>query len=141
MAVRWSNTVRHAVLDAWETAIGTESILEIWSGTRPTALADSPSGTKLASFTLASDWAEAAGATTAGRKNLNNLALSTTAIAGAPTNATYYRITSSGGTVHEDGTITATGGGGDLTIDNVSIASGQTVRVTGWYKTAPHAPS
>lgn len=37
---------------------------------------------------------------------------------------------SSGTVCHEQGTITATGGGGDMTVDNTSIASGQTVTVT-----------
>jgi hypothetical protein len=30
------------------------------------------------------------------------------------------------------GTVTATGGGGDLTLDNTSINSGQTVNITSW---------
>jgi hypothetical protein len=37
------------------------------------------------------------------------------------------------------GTITASGGGGDMTLDNVSIATGQTVNVTGFTLTAPGA--
>lgn len=36
-----------------------------------------------------------------------------------------------------DGTVTATGGGGDVEIDNTSIASGQTVELTSLTWTAP----
>jgi hypothetical protein len=46
----------------------------------------------------------------------------------------------SGGTVcHMQGTVTATGGGGDMTIDNTSIASGQSVTVTGFTLTEGNA--
>jgi len=45
--------------------------------------------------------------------------------------AAHFRIYASDGTtVHMQGTITATGGGGDMTLDNTSIASGQTVTIT-----------
>lgn len=37
-----------------------------------------------------------------------------------------------GTTLIERGTVTATGGGGDATVDNTSIASGQVFNVTGW---------
>lgn len=43
------------------------------------------------------------------------------------------------GVCHMQGTVTATGGGGDLTVDNTSIASGQTVQLTGFTLTAPGA--
>ena len=40
---------------------------------------------------------------------------------------------------HMQGTITATGGGGDMTLDNTNIAAGQTVNITGFTLTAPGA--
>ena len=39
----------------------------------------------------------------------------------------------------EEGTVTATGGGGDLTLDNTSITAGQTVTITAWNRTMPAA--
>jgi hypothetical protein len=39
----------------------------------------------------------------------------------------------------EEGTVTATGGGGDLTLDNTSITAGQTVTITSWTRTMPAA--
>jgi hypothetical protein len=44
-----------------------------------------------------------------------------------------------GGTCHAQGSVTATGGGGDLTLDNVNIASGQTVSVATWAFTDANA--
>jgi hypothetical protein len=45
--------------------------------------------------------------------------------------AAHFRVYDSGGTVCGiQGTVTATGGGGDMTLDNTSIASGQQVTVT-----------
>jgi hypothetical protein len=145
MAVQFSVTLRNAMLDAIETTISTTPKLQIYSGSAPATCATAASGTKLAEFTLDSDWASAASSGTKTMiKSASALSTSnyytTTAVAGAPTNAGYYRIVDSAGTTcHEQGTVTATGGGGDLTLDNISIASGQEVRVTGFVKTAPGA--
>ena len=139
MTVQWSTTLRNALLDQWQTTIGTSAKIEIFSGSMPANVAAATTGTKLAEFDLASNWASAA---SAGSKSLSSLPLSTTGQSGAGsgTNAGYYRIFASDGTTcHEQGTITITGGGGDLTLDNVSIASGQTVNITAFSKTAPGA--
>lgn len=135
MTVQYSATVRHGMLDAIETAIGPSAKLQIWTGSQPANCATAASGTKLAEFSLASDWAAAA---SSGSKALNNLPLSTTGLAAGT--AGYYRFTDSAGTTcHEQGSVTATGGGGDITIDNAVIASGQTIQVTAFTKTAPGA--
>lgn len=135
MAVKWSTTVRNAVLDAWETAIGTGAIIRIYTGSAPAAVGDASTGTLLVQYTLASDWAAAA---SGGTKSLNSVPISGT---GADTGtAGYYRIFASNGTTcHEQGTVTATGGGGDMTISNTSITSGQAVNITSFVLTAPRA--
>mgnify|MGYP000992978288 FL=1 len=51
--------------------------------------------------------------------------------ASAAGTAGYFRIyDSTGTTCHMQGSVTATGGGGDLQLDNVSIANGQTVTIS-----------
>jgi hypothetical protein len=126
MSIQFSTTVRNAMLDVVESTIGTAAILKIWSGTAPANCAASDTGTTLVSYTLASDWAAAA---SSGSKSFNNTPISGTA--SATGTATYFRIFNSAGTTcHWQGTVTATGGGGDMTLDNTSIASGQTVNVT-----------
>lgn len=135
MTVTWSDAVRNAMLDGWEVALGVSAILRIYSGAAPTQVSDAQTGTKLAEFTLASDWA---GNAAGGVKAMTGTPLSTTGI----TNGTagHYAIYASDGvTCHERGSITVTGGGGDMTIDNTSIASGQTVKITAFQKTMPGA--
>jgi hypothetical protein len=52
----------------------------------------------------------------------------------------HFRIYDSGGTVcHLQGTVTATGGGGDMTVDNVVFAVAQVFNVTSFTLTAPNA--
>lgn len=134
MAIQLSTAVRNAMLDAIETAVGTSAKIRILTGTQPATCATAESGTLLVQFSLASDWAAAAAS---GSKAFNTI---TGTAATGTGNAGYYRLVDSAGTTcHEQGTITATGGGGDMTIDNISIASGQTVNVTGWTWTEPGA--
>lgn len=135
MTVQWSTTLRNALLDQWETTVGTSAVVKIFTGSAPANCGTADSGTKLVEFDLASDWASAA---SSGSKSLSSTPISATA-AGTGT-AGYYRIyESTATTCHEQGTVTVTGGGGDMTIDNTSITSGQTVKITSWTKTAPGA--
>ena len=127
MAIQLSTTVRNARLDAIETAIGVSAKLQIYTGTMPANCSTAASGTKILDDALASDWAANA---TGGTKALSGTPISGTGTGGGGT-AGYFRIYDSAGTTcHMQGTVTATGGGGDMTIDNTSIANGQTVNVT-----------
>jgi hypothetical protein len=135
MTIQYSTTLRNTWLDDWEAVLGTSAKIFIRTGPPPANCAAADSGTLLAEFDLASDWsANASG----GAKTLSSLTLSTISVGTGL--AGHYRITDSAGTTcHEQGTVTATGGGGDATIDNTSISSGQTVQITAWTKTAPGA--
>lgn len=128
MTMQLSVAVRNAMLDAVETAAGTSAKVEIKTGAPPASCAAAATGTILASFTLASDWMAAA---SSGSKAFSSVPLSITA--SNTGTAAHFRVYASDGTTcHIQGTITATGGGGDMTIDNTSINSGQTVRITGF---------
>jgi hypothetical protein len=50
--------------------------------------------------------------------------------------AGHYRIYDSGGNCKVQGTVTATGGGGDMTLDNVVIAVSQVVTIATYSWTA-----
>jgi hypothetical protein len=51
--------------------------------------------------------------------------------------AGHFRIKDSGGTTcHIQGTVTITGGGGDMTLDNTSIAAAQAITITAFSITA-----
>jgi hypothetical protein len=126
MAFQFSTTVRNAALDQMETTIGTAPTLEIRSGTVPANCAAADSGTVLATITLPSDWSNAA---SGGSKTLLGTWQDTSA--DATGTAGHFRL-KQGATCHIQGTVTATGGGGDMTLDNTSLASGQQFTVTGF---------
>lgn len=126
MAVQLSVAVRNARLDSIESTIGTSAILRIRSGAQPATCATADSGTVLATLNLPSDWMAAA---SSGSKALSGTWQDLSADAAGT--AGHFRIYDSGGTVCGiQGSITATAGGGDMTLDNTSIASGQQVTIT-----------
>ena len=128
MTSQLSTAVRNARADAIESTIGTSPILEIWSGTKPSdcSSADAGDGSVLATLNLDSDWLAAA---TGGTKSKSGTWEDLSADANGT--ATHFRIKDSGGsTCHWQGTVTVTGGGGDMEVDNTSIALGQQITVT-----------
>lgn len=135
MSLQLSVAARNALLDAIETAIGTSAVLKIRSGSAPADCAAADSGTVLATLSLPSDWMAAA---SSGAKAKAGTWQDTSADAAGT--AAHFRIYASDGTTcHAQGTVTATGGGGDMTLDNTSIASGQQVTITSFSLTAPNA--
>jgi hypothetical protein len=129
MTVQLSFTVRNAMLDALETAIGTGAVVKLRSGSPPANAAAADTGTVLASMTLASDWMAAAAS---GSKNFSSLPIEDTSADAAGTLG-HYRVYASGGTTcHMQGTITVTGGGGDMTVDAVSVVVAQDIKITAW---------
>jgi hypothetical protein len=131
VAIQQSDTQRNARLDAISTTWGASPLFRIYSGTPPADETAALSGnTLLAVVTLTP------AAASGGVKNMLGTTQSTTGAAAGT--AAFYRVYQSNGTTcHEQGTVTATGGGGDAIIDNTSIASGQTVQVTSFSKTEP----
>ena len=126
MALQYSVAVRNAQLDSLETAVGTSAILKIRTGSAPATCATADSGTVLATFNLDSDWMAAA----SNGSKAKSGTWSDTSADNTGTAAHWRLYASDGTTCHAQGTITATNGGGDMTLDNTSIASGQTVTVT-----------
>ena len=135
MALNYSVALRNAQLDAVETTVGTSAKLYLRTGAKPTACADADSGTLLATLDLPSDWMAAA---SSGSKAKSATAWTGTgADAGS---AGHFRIKDSGATAcHVQGSITATGGGGDMTLDNIVIASAQTITISTFTLTAGNA--
>lgn len=135
MALQYSTTVRNAQLDAFETAIGTSAVLKIRTGSAPANCGTADSGTVLAALSLPSDWMAAASSGSKAKSGTWE-----DAAADADGTAAHFRVYASDGTTcHMQGTVTATGGGGDMTIDNTSIATGQKVTVTGFTISAGNA--
>jgi hypothetical protein len=135
MAIQLSVDVRNARLEAIETTTGTGAIMRIRTGAQPASCATADSGTVLATLTLPSDWMSNA---SGGTKSLLGTWQDTAA--DATGTAAHYRIyDSSGATCHLQGSVTATGGGGDITVDNVSFATGQQFTITAFSLTDANA--
>ena len=126
MAIQFSDSVRNAMLDAIETTVGTAPTLEIRTGAAPANCAAADSGTVLATLTLPTDWMAAA---SGGTKSKSGTWEDTSA--DATGTAAHYRI-KQGATCHIQGTVTATGGGGDIEGDNTSFAAGQSFTITAY---------
>jgi hypothetical protein len=135
MSFQFSPAARNAALDAIETAVGTSPKLQLRSGTLPANTVATDGGNLLVEIALPSDWLETA---SVGVKTIKGTWTGTgTAAAGGGTNAGHFRIKNTAGTTtHLQGTITITGGGGDMELDNPNIAQNQSVTVTTFTLTA-----
>ena len=135
MSFQFSPNARNAALDAIEAAIGTAPKLQLRSGALPANTATADAGNLLVEIALPSDWLETAAT---GVKTIKGTWTGTGAAAAAGgTNAGHFRIKNTAGTTtHVQGTITITGGGGDMELDNPNIAQNQSVTVTTFTLTA-----
>lgn len=126
MAVQLSGAVRDARLDAIETATGATAVLRIRTGAPPANCGAADTGTVLADMTLPTDWmAAAAGGSKAKSGTWEDTSADAAGTAG------HFRVYDSAGTTcHIQGTVTGTGGGGDMELDNTSIEAGQQVTIT-----------
>lgn len=115
-----SLTVAAATAQAMGTALATDigsgSIIEIRSGAKPATPETAASGTLLVSITVTGSFSSTGGVLTAADPASASPAASGT--------AGHFRLKKSGGTAVLDGTVTATGGGGDMTLGSVSINTG-----------------
>lgn len=139
MALQYSETIRNAQLDTVETTISTAPVMRVYSGSVPANVAASVAGnTLLAEGTLPSDWLAAASSGSKAKSGTWTLTGQTGASTG--TAGTFFRIYASDGTTpHVQGTVSATGGGGDLTFDNNSIADAQSVTISTFTLTAANS--
>ena len=133
MAWELATATRNAGLDAIVDLIdggAGAGTMQIRTGAKP-GVGNAASGTLLATVTFADP---AFGASSSGSASLTDPA-SVTAVATGT--AGHVRILDSNSTVIMDGTVTATGGGGDVTLSSTSITSGQAVDITGGTLTLP----
>lgn len=120
MTTGYSTTLRNAQLDAITTAVGNAGKLQIYDGTRPAT--GGTATTKLAEFTLGTPFSGSAASAVLSP----TLPANTTGLAAGT--ATWFRITTSGGTFVIDGS--AGTAGTDLVLNSASISVGLTCSVT-----------
>ena len=137
MAVTFTAAGKVALLDAYGTWYGAGAKLRGYSGTAPTDVNTALSGNNVlweVTLTPAAAATAGAGAT----KDMLGGTKSTTGTASASTgvNTTFCRVYATDGTtVKEQLSVTATGGGGDITMVNVNVSQNQPVDVTSFTKT------
>jgi hypothetical protein len=124
MAISANAAALNAILDSGIDTLFNNGTLDIRSGSAAGA-GSAATGASLCPITLPADClAAASGGAKAKAGTWSGVGV-------AAANASHFRFTGSGGAVIE-GSVTVTGGGGDMTIDNVSIAVDQGVTVTGF---------
>jgi len=135
MALKLSTAARNARLDAIETAVGESAILKIRTGSPPDSISDPDSGDVLASLNLPANWMSAAANGSKSRSGIwQDAAADATGTAG------HFRVyANDGSTPHLQGTITVSEGGGDMTLDSVSVEAGNPLTITGFVLTDGNA--
>ncbi|HEY8593303.1 MAG TPA: hypothetical protein VIL42_10640 [Sphingomicrobium sp.] len=134
MTIQFAQSTAHAMLDAIETDIGGSPVLYLRSGAQPATCGAADTGTLIATIAMAADafsnatsWAKAIAAT------ISDLSADNAGTLG------HWRIKTSGGVTKLQGSITASGGGGDMTVDNTNVTAGQQVDVTSFAINFPSA--
>ncbi len=132
MAFQLSVESRNATLQALEDTVGANPILGIFTGTVPTDCATGNTGTVVATMTLPTSWlATPTNGVITLSGTWQDLSADNSGIAG------YFRIFDpTGTTCHMQGTVTATGFGGDMQLDNTNIGAGQQINITSFTITA-----
>ncbi len=130
MTIQTSVALRNARLNQYEATIGASPKLQLRTGPVPANCAAADTGTLLCEITLPSDWVTAA---SGGSIGINGTWAGTGVAAGS---AAHYRLKDNAGTTtHEQGTVNATGGGGDIEMPSVVIAIGSPASISVWTRT------
>jgi hypothetical protein len=123
VAIQLSTSVRNARLDQFEATVGIDPKLHIVVGSQPATCAASDTGSVLAIMTLPTDWLAVASSGTKAIAGTWQIGATGAGVAG------HFRIFNSGSTeCHMQGSVGQ--GSGDLSLDNTTIASAQTVTIT-----------
>jgi hypothetical protein len=121
MALTISAVAAQAEATALATDIGAASTIEIRSGAKPATPETAASGTLLATVAISGSFTASGGAITAADPASVSVVASGT--------AGYFRLKTSGGVAKIDGTVTASGGGGDMQLSTVALVSGGSVDI------------
>lgn len=125
--LKYSAVLKNAQQASITSTVGPNALLELYSAPQP-ANPDTAIGAQVLLGTLTCN-ATFAPAPAGGVLTLNAISNGTgTAGAGAGTQATWYRLKTSGGAAHVDGSVGIAGA--DLNLNNNNIATGQTISVT-----------
>lgn len=134
MATRLATAARNSASSAIAGLLDAGSgpgTIQVRTGSQPATPNTAASGTLLLTFTLADP---AFGAASNGTVTAAAIAAATGAADGT---AGWFRALDSTGAAVLDGSVTATGGGGDMTLNTVTVSVGLTVTISGWTISMP----
>lgn len=129
MTVRTNDALANERLDAFDTDFN-NGTLEFRSGAQPATANNAATGTVISSVPVPAD----AFAAAASRQKAKSGTWQDTAADNAGTIG-WARLRDAGDTKRIDFSVTATGGGGDITVDNTVVAAGQQFTVTSFILT------
>lgn len=134
MAFKISAEARNAELDGIETAVGESPRLRFYTGAPPASTLNVPTGTLLCTIILPADWMMPAAA---GQKLKQGVWTGQCVAAGT---IGYFRLYNSDLSVcHAQGTVSKTGGTGDMTFDNSVVEVAQSLVINSFTLTAENA--
>jgi|SRR5687768_7854 len=132
MAAGYATTLRNNQLQAIVDYAGSGALIRIYNGSRPAT--GGAATTLLAQLTCGATIGSVASAV------LTFGAVTQDSGADATDTASWFRIVKSDGSTHVlDGSVTATGGGGDLELTTTSITAGQPVSISSFTITRGNA--
>lgn len=131
-----AQAANNAVVDLLDGGAGA-GYIEVRTGSQPATVATAASGTLLGTLVL-SDPAFG-NATAASPSVATASAVTSDTTADATGTAGWFRGYDSNNVAVIDGSITATGGGGDMTLDSVSVVAGGVIALTSWTISHPTA--
>ena len=143
MALKHSTGLRNWLIsNGFATAFDTDGRINFYTGSIPSGADDAATGTLLATLSLAAD---AFGSASGGSVSANSISSDTSVDnSGTPGYFMFYKsgetAPGSGATAADKrllGTVTITGGGGDITFDSVTWVAGGTAAMTNFSWTAP----
>lgn len=136
MTIRLPIATRNAISNTMTTQLDAGAgagLVNVYSGAQPASADIAATGTLLATFTLNDP---SFGGSAAGMITLDvSPAVTTTGLAAA--DAGWFRATDSTGATVMDGSVTVTGGGGDLTMSTITVSVGLTLQLTSGTITTP----
>lgn len=116
MSISITAAAAQAMGAALASAIGAGASIQIRSGAKPATPETAASGTLLVTIPISGSFTSSGGVLTASDPASANPAAGGT--------AGYFRLLTSGATAILDGTVTATGGGGDMQLGSTTITVG-----------------
>ena len=131
LATSARNNMAQVIRDLLDADAGAGKI-EVYTGSQPTNPNTAATGTLLATFTLADP---SFGAPATGVITLAGTPLTASGVAAGT--AGWFRASDNSGDAVMDGTVSATGGGGNLELNTTTVSVGLSVQITGGTVTMP----